>query len=158
MAQPKETAMTQQTRLVKPFRSGLVRKNPTGFGDYVPHSAYVERMLHVGPYDFEIVEIIRGEYQDKSKQTSVGVVGCLARLTATIDGIERTVVEVGDCENPSNWPHDGARLKDAASDSFKRCCMRGFGLGLHLYSGADFALYEALRERDERAADSTSSE
>lgn len=142
---------TEQTRLVKPFRQSLVRKNPTGFGDYVPHSAYVERMLHVGPYDFEIVEIIRGEFVDgKTKETRTGVVGCLARLTATIDGTRRTVVEVGDCERPDNWPHDGARLKDAASDAFKRCAMRGFGLGLHLYSGTDFALYDALVARDQR--------
>ena len=101
----------------------------------------------------EIVEIIRGEFQDKAKQTAVGVVGCLARLSATVDGQLRTVVEVGDCERPDNWPHDGARLKDAASDAFKRCCMRGFGLGLHLYSGESFALFDALVKRDETAAE-----
>lgn len=145
--------MTEQTRLAKPFRASLIKKNPTGYGDYVPHSAYVERMLHHGGYDFEIVEIIRGEFQDKSKQTAVGVVGCLARLTATVDGKVRTVVEVGDCELPSNWPHDGARLKDAASDAFKRCCMRGFGLGLHLYCGDSYALYDALAQRDKTAAE-----
>lgn len=148
-----ENHMQQQTQLVKPFRASLVRKNPTGFGDYVPHSAYVERMLYVGPYDFEIVEIIRGEFQDKAKQTAVGVVGCLARLSAMVDGQLRTVVEVGDCERPDNWPHDGARLKDAASDAFKRCCMRGFGLGLHLYSGESFALFDALVKRDETGAE-----
>lgn len=141
--------MEQRTRLLKPFRQGQIRKNPTGFGDYVPHSAYVERMLLIGSYDFEIVEIIRGEFQDKQKQTATGVVGCLARLTATIDGQERTVVEVGDCERPDNWPHDGSRLKDAASDAFKRCCMRGFGLGLHLYMGDDFALYDYLAKQQQ---------
>ena len=141
--------MKQQTALVKPFRQSLIRQNPTGFGDYVPHSAYVERMLYVGPYNFEIVEVLRGEYTDKAKLTQTGVVGCLARLSAEVDGVERTVVEVGDCERPDNWPHDGARLKDAASDAFKRCCMRGFGLGLHLYSQGDFALYDALVKRDE---------
>jgi len=145
--------MIQQTQLAKPFRPSLVRKNPTGFGDYVPHSAYVERMLHLGPYNYEIVEIIRGEYTAKGGDIRDGVVGCLARLTATIDGVERTVVEVGDCERPDNWPHDGARLKDAASDAFKRCCMRGFGLGLHLYSQGDYALYEALVKRTSKTAE-----
>lgn len=143
---------TQQTRLAKPFRQSQIQKNPTGYGEYVKHSIYVERMLHNGPYDFEIVEIIRGEFLDKAKQPHNGVVGCLARLTAEVDGVRRTVVEVGDCERPDNWSHDGARLKDAASDAFKRCCMRGFGLGLHLYSQGDYALYEALRKRDDDAS------
>lgn len=143
----------QQTSLAKPFRASLIKKNPTGYGDYVPHSAYVERMLHTAPFDFEIVEIIRGEFQNgKSGEIRTGVVGCLARLSATIDGERRTVIEVGDCEIPSNWPHDGARLKDAASDAFKRCCMRGFGLGLHLYCGDSYALYDALAKRSQPPA------
>ena len=146
--------MNQQTQLAKPFRSGLIRKNPTGYGDYVPHSAYVERMLHTGPYDFEIVEILRGRVDTKTATLEGVVVGCLARLSAEVDGVRRTVVEVGDCERPDNWPHDGARLKDAASDAFKRCCMRGFGLGLHLYSQTDYALYDALVARDKRDASS----
>jgi len=145
--------MRDQTRLAKPFRQALVRKNPTGYGDYVPHSAYVERMLHHGGYDFEIIEIIRGDFLDKQKQQQHGVVGCLARLTAEVDGKIRTVVEVGDSEIPSNWPHDGARLKDAASDAFKRCCMRGFGLGLHLYSQDTYALHDALVAADEGGND-----
>ena len=146
--------MGQQTDLAKPFRPSLVRKNPTGFGDYVPHSAYVERLTYIlGSYDFEIVDIIRGEFVNhKTKEAHNGIVGCLARLTATVDGTERTVVEVGDCEMPSNWPHDGARLKDAASDAFKRCCMRGFQLGLHMYAQDDYRLYDALASREENNA------
>ena len=140
--------MKQQTQLAKPFRASLIRKNPTGYGDYVPHSAYVERMLHLGSYDYEIVEVLRGDVDTKSGRLELVMVGCLARLTATIDGTVRTVVEVGDCERPENWAHDGARLKDASSDAFKRCCMRGFGLGLHLYSQNDYALYDALVKRE----------
>jgi hypothetical protein len=61
-----------------------------------------------------------------------------------VDGIPVRVEEVGDCEQPHNWPHDGARLKDAMSDSLKRCAMR-LGVTLHLWSGDEFSLYDQLR-------------
>jgi hypothetical protein len=141
----------QITRLVRPFPSAVIKANPGGGnrGSYVAHPVVEQRILHVlGPVDFEVVEIIRGDTRD-GKLTNV-VVGCLARLSAEIDGRRVTVVEVGDCENPGNWPHDGARLKDAASDAYKRCAMR-LGVGLHLWADKDFHLYEALRKQEELA-------
>ena len=70
------------------------------------------------------------------------------RLTAEIDGMVIRIEEVGDCESPSNWPHDGARLKDAMSDALKRCCAR-IGLGTHLYAKSDdeYVLYRKLKEQ-----------
>jgi hypothetical protein len=75
-------------------------------------------------------------------------------MRATIDGTEHTVTEAGDCENPGNWPHDGARLKDASSDAYKRCAMRLAAVGLHLWAGSDFYLFEKLSKVDtERAGE-----
>jgi hypothetical protein len=122
----------QLTRLAVPFPDSMVQRKPGGAGgDYVTHSTVNQRLLEiVGPYSFEVFELIRGDFKD---MTSV-VSGALCRLTVTIDGREVSVVEVGDCENPGNWKTDGQRAKDAASDAFKRCAMR-LGLGLHLWVG-----------------------
>lgn len=146
--------MTDQLRqLAKPFPDALIHKNPggQGRGSYVKHATIVQRLLQVvGPFDYEIVELIRGDTKDL---TGV-VVGCRARLSLEIDGRKVTVVEVGDCENPSNWPHDGARSKDAASDALKRCAAR-FGLGLHLWASDEFFLYDGLTVKAQPVTDET---
>jgi hypothetical protein len=154
---------SQAYRLARPFPPETIKKNPSGGGSYVKHSLYVEKLIAVcGGYDFEIVEVIRGTVQGKapnpngkSDRAKAGtpdlvdaVVGCLSRLTVEVDGITRTIVEVGDCEEPHNWNHDGARLKDAASDSLKRCSMR-LGVAIHLYSQELFRLDRALAPKDD---------
>jgi hypothetical protein len=140
--------MTQLERLTKPFPPSAVAKNPTGYGSYVKHSIVNEKLLAVlGGFEFTLVEVIRGA--DKKCDGPV-VVGVVARLAADVDGRRVVVDEAGDCELPSNWPHDGARLKDAMSDAFKRCAMR-FGVGLHLWSGDQFTLHKQLVERENPA-------
>ena len=141
--------MRDLTKLLHPFSSAQVKENPTGYGSYVAHPIVEQRLLDVlGPVDFEVVELIRGDTKD-GKYLGV-VVGCLARLTATVDGRPVSVTEVGDCENPGNWPHDGARAKDAASDAYKRCAMR-LGVGLHLWAQEHFYLGEKLMKQDQEA-------
>lgn len=73
------------------------------------------------------------------------------KLTATIDGETYSVTEVGDCEIPGNWPHDGARMKDAMSDAIKRCAMR-FGVAIHLWSQNEFYLDRAIAKTLEEKA------
>jgi hypothetical protein len=70
-------------------------------------------------------------------------------MTVTVDGTRVSVVEAGECDNPQNKKTNGDRLKNAASDAFKRCAMR-LGCGLHLWSD-DFFLYGVLQKRDENA-------
>jgi hypothetical protein len=138
----------QITRLVRPFPSAVIKANPGGGnrGSYVAHPVVEQRILHVlGPVDFAVTTIVRGDTKDGKQGVVVGV---LATMSADIDGKRVTVTEVGDCENPGNWPHDGARLKDAASDAYKRCAMR-LGCGLHLWADKDFHLYEALKKQEE---------
>ena len=153
--------MSELADLCKPFPDGDIHRNPSGGGEYVKHSTVVEKLLYaVGPFSYRILEPVRGFVQGtppnpsgNSARAKAGtpdlvdaVVGCLAELTVTVDGETVTVVEVGDCEQPHNWPHDGARLKDASSDALKRCAMR-VGVGLHLWSQESFRLHDALTRR-----------
>ena len=141
------------TDLARPFPQRFVKDNPSGYGSYVQHGHYKQRLLYyVGPYDFELVEILRGTVSDKPDLGPV-VVGVVMRLTVTIDGRTTKIEEVGDCELPSNWKTDGQRLKDAMSDALKRCCPH-IGLGLSLYNQGDgeYFLFDALRQRDEEVS------
>jgi glycine/D-amino acid oxidase-like deaminating enzyme len=100
-----------------------------------------ERALSiVGPFSFEVVDVIRGHAHEVVVKKAV--VGCLAALTLEVDGRKIRIVEAGDVEGAAAQ-EDGANLKEAASDAFKRCWMRT-GLGLHLWSQADYFLDKQL--------------
>lgn len=157
--------MSQLSELATPFPARYIKTNPSGGGDYVKHHIVNQRLLMaVGPYEFERVEILRGHVDAippnpngnsrKAKEGSAAldgaIVGVVCRLTCSIDDRRMMIEECGDCESPHNWPHDGARLKDAMSDAFKRCCMR-MGLGLHLWSQEDYFLDHKLKERERPA-------
>lgn len=145
---------------LKPFPRHLIHSNPSGGGSYVKHSVVVQRLLDLfGAYDFELVEVLRGDVaaiapnpSGNSKRAKDGapalddaVVGAVCRLTVMIDEKPCRIEDVGDCESPHNWPHDGARLKDAMSDAIKRCAAR-LGVGLHLWAQDEAYLYEKLRK------------
>lgn len=147
---------------LKPFPAKLIHSNPSGGGEYVKHSVVVQRLLDLfGTYDFEVVQILRGHVaaippnpagnskraKDGSPALDGAVVGAVCRLTVEIDGKPCRIEDVGDCESPHNWPHDGARLKDATSDAIKRCAAR-LGVGLHLWSQNESYLYEKLKEAE----------
>jgi hypothetical protein len=128
--------MRDLTKLLFPFPSAVVDRNPSGYGTYVAHPIVEQRLLDVlGPVNTELVEVLRGyvapakDHPEPLQNAIVGVVLC---MSAEIDGRRVHVEEVGDCEAPHNWPHDGARMKDAFSDAYKRCAMR-LGVGLHLW-------------------------
>lgn len=142
--------MSDLRQLAEPFPAALVKRPPQGkYGSYVSHSTVNERALSiVGPFSFEVVQVIRGHADsviiNKGKETErtyesrEAVVGCLARLTVDIDGRTVTIIEAGDVEGAAGQD-DGANLKEASSDAFKRCWMRT-GLGLHLWSQNDYFL------------------
>lgn len=150
------------TKLLHPFPSSMVEKNPSGGGSYVSHPVVEQRILDViGNVSTELVEFVRGDVPGKkpdpsatSKRAKEGtpdlhnvVVGVVLRMTGPVDGKTVVAEEVGDCESPHNWPHDGARAKDAFSDAYKRCAMR-FGVGLHLWAQEHFYLGEKLLKQD----------
>lgn len=155
--------MSQLAELARRFPDRVIHRNPSGGGDYVTHSTVAQRILAVvGPHSFEAVELVRGDVPGKAGNPNASserakrgtpdlhgvIVGALCRLTVEIDGRTVSVVEVGDCEQPHNWPHDGARAKDAVSDAFKRCAMR-VGVGLHLWAQDEYALDRVLAKETE---------
>jgi hypothetical protein len=148
--------------LARPFPTEFVERKDGQ--DYVAHHVVNQRLLSiVGPFSFELVTIIRGDVaavppdpSARSRRGKAGtpelrniVVGGIWRLRATIDGHPVQVEEVGDVGDVHNWPHDGARLKDAASDALKRCSMR-VGLGLHLWAQEHYFLDQQLRAQRDR--------
>lgn len=168
----------QLEALARKFTQAQVHQKPgRGGGSYVKHSTVAQRALHdIGSFSYEVVELFYGyapgcyvpgtevwEKQTndygKTKAVAVGgeaakvVVGCLAKLSCVIDGVPVVITEVGDVEQPSNWKHDGARAKDAASDAIKRCFART-GLGNHLYTNEEYFLDRALK-KDREANEAT---
>jgi hypothetical protein len=144
------TEPSQLARLVRPFPSALVHENPggQGRGSYVSHDVVTQKLLYVlGGYSTHVVEVLRGDTKNGDHKNVV--VGVLLSLSCTLDGQPVTITEVGDCENPGNWPHDGARMKDAMSDAIKRCAMR-LGVGLHLWAGSEFFLHKLLEPEGEK--------
>jgi hypothetical protein len=136
--------MSQLSRLATPFSEKFIETKPGKFSAiYVPHGIVTQFLLGiVGPYDFAINNIVR--------DADNTVTGCLCTLTVDVDGRTTSIQEVGECENPSNWKTDGARLKACASDGIKRCAMR-LGLGLHLWHKHDgnYVLADILEKREE---------
>lgn len=144
------------TELARPFPTDFVERKDGS--DYVAHHVVNQRLLSiVGPFDFELVQVVRGDVpasapdpSARSRRGKAGtpamagiVVGAVYRLVCTVDGRRVQVEEVGDVGDVHNWPHDGARLKDAASDALKRCSMR-LGLGLHLWAQEHYFLDQQL--------------
>jgi hypothetical protein len=132
--------MSQLERLARPFPAKYVRQPAKGkYGEYVPHHVVTQAALAIlGPFRLDIGEVFYGE--------DGKVEGCLVTVSAIVDGAAASITEVGDCEQPGNWKTQGARMKDAISDGVKRCFAR-LGLGLHLYSGDDYFLYDQLKSQ-----------
>lgn len=144
--------MRDLTKLLHPFPAKWVKDNPSGYGSYVAHPVVQQRLMDVlGSVDTTMVELLHGRLKGEGADKPPVVVGVVLRMTATIDGRTVTVEEVGDCESPGNWPHDGARAKDAFSDAYKRCAMR-LGVGLHLWAQDAFYLSEKMLKQDEVSA------
>jgi hypothetical protein len=147
------SVLRQLTKLLHPFPTAVVHNNPGGGGTYVKHSTVEQRLLDVlgCPPNTTFVREIRGDAPGKKDEALTNVVvGVILRMEATVDGHHVVVEEAGDCELPSNWKHDGARMKDAMSDAYKRCAMR-LGVGLHLWSQDDFYLSEKMLKQDQEA-------
>lgn len=132
--------------LSRTFPKHLIEPAPRGkYGDYIPHFVINQALLaYVGPFDWELVEIIRGFVDEQVKTDKQGniektypalpnaIVAVVMRLTVTIDGRPTTITESGECDAGAFETSDGKRLKKAMSDALKRCAMR-VGLGLHMW-------------------------
>lgn len=134
--------MSQLADLARPIPKRLIEPAPKGRrGSYVPHFVITQALLAVvGPFDFEITQILRGQVAaiiddttgKKHPALENVVVGVVCRLTVMIDGRRVSVEEAGSVVAGGWEPNDGERLKKATSDAVKRCGMR-LGLGIHLW-------------------------
>src|SRR6266704_3816308 len=162
----------QLARLVNRVPGRFVKQVDVGGGrkeSYVPHDVIEQLLLYiVGPFDFEVVELIRGDVpevppnpQGSSKRAKDGtlalhnaVVGARCQLTTTIDGEPTRITEIGDVEDPHNWSNDGKRAKQAASDGLKRCAMR-LGLALHVWAEGDYVLDKWIPVQKDEGAETS---
>ena len=127
-------------KLAKPFPASVVKQKPGSFAAaYVSHSEVSQSLLGiVGPHSTEVKHIV---YNAEGK-----VEGIVMALKVTIDGQEIVVEEAGAVER--KVPNNGEALKDCMSDAIKRCAMR-LGLGLHLWAGDSYYLYNVLNKKEE---------
>lgn len=119
--------------LAEPFPDRYISRKPgADGGDYVAHYNVEQRLIVLFGVPPRI-EVLR-ELYDEGRLT-----GCVLRMTLS-NGWE--VEEGGEADNPQSKTN-GARLKDAISDAYKRCAMR-FGCGLHLWAQNDYFLFDHL--------------
>lgn len=143
--------------LSRPFPRRLIRQKPgSSGGNYVPHYVVTQALLAiVGPFDWELVQILRGDSSGITKGELVEaanvIVGAVYRLTANVDtGVVR-VEEVGSVENAYQVRDDGERLKRASSDALKRAAMR-LGLGVQLWCKTPDELFLSRVLADDESA------
>ncbi len=132
--------VTQAQALAARIPAEFIKAPPQGkFGKYISHDDITQIALAlVGPFDFEVTEVVRGfipewkkDGQVKNPERPHGIVAALCRVTVDIDGRRTTVQETGEANSPDIHT-DGSNLKSAGSDGIKRCFMR-LGLGLELW-------------------------
>ena len=118
--------------LATPFPDKYIRQKPgKANASYVNHGVIRQRLLDVvGFYDWSIDREI---YQEDGTLT-----GCIGTLTVRVGGKDIKVQGSGDVEHYQGT--NGANLKHAESDAFKRAAMN-LGLGLHLWCGDEYFLY-----------------
>lgn len=121
--------------LARPFPSRYVKK--VQGDDYVPHGIVEQRLVHIFGEPPK-TELLREIFD--ADGTLTGVV-----MRMTVVGF-KPVEEAGECDNP-RAKTNGAKLKSAASDAYKRCAMR-LTLGLHLWSQEDYFLYDSLTKKE----------
>ena len=128
------------TELLVPFPKDYIKQKPGGKGgDYVIHGVVRQRLLDVvGFYDWSIDREI---YDQDSKLT-----GCIGTLTIYVGEEAISVQGAGDVEHDQGT--NGANLKHAESDAFKRAAMN-LGLGLHLWCGDEYFVYNKNKSKAE---------
>jgi len=135
--------------LATPFPDKYIRQKPgKANASYVNHGVIRQRLLDVvGFYDWSIDREI---YQKDGTLT-----GCIGTLTVRVGGKDIKVQGSGDVEH--NQGTNGANLKHAESDAFKRAAMN-LGLGLHLWCGDEYFLYNKNSDESQKETqESTSS-
>lgn len=125
-----------------PFPDKYIKQKPgKANASYVNHGVVRQRLLDVlGPYNWKV----RFTIDDADGKLT----GCIGTLSVKINGETITVEGAGDCEHDQGT--NGANLKHAESDAFKRAAMN-LGLGLHLWCGDEYFLYNKTVNESQKA-------
>lgn len=132
--------------LLVPFPKDYIKQKPGKIqASYVTHGVVRQRLLDVlGFYEWTI---------DREIFNSDGSLsGCVGTLTIFLDGIPLKVSGSGDVEHDQG--SNGANLKHAESDAFKRAAMN-LGLGLHLWCGDEYFIYNKNKKKGDESTDET---
>lgn len=159
------TELREFTRLAERIPEKFIKNPPQGkYGKYVGHVDI--QQIAFGklnrPASFEVLDFVRGHIpawqsnngKRQNPERPQGIVACLARLTAVLDGETYVITEIGVANSPEVHS-DGENLKTAASDAYKRCWMR-LGLGLELWveqgeSPSPYFLHNQLLANESRS-------
>lgn len=126
------------TELLVPFPKDYIKQKPGKGGDYVIHGVVRQRLLDVvGFYDWCI---------DREIYNGDKLTGCIGTLTIYVGEEAISVQGAGDVEHDQGT--NGANLKHAESDAFKRAAMN-LGLGLHLWCGDEYFVYNKNKSKAE---------
>mgnify|MGYP001288468592 CR=1 FL=1 len=132
--------------LLVPFPKDYIKQKPGKIqASYVTHGVVRQRLLDVlGFYEWTI---------DREIFNSDGsLTGCVGTLTVFLDGVPLKVQGSGDVEH--NQGSNGANLKHAESDAFKRAAMN-LGLGLHLWCDDEYFIYNKNKKKGDESTDET---
>ena len=126
------------TELLVPFPKDYIKQKPGKGGDYVIHGVVRQMLLDVvGFYDWCI---------DREIYNGDKLTGCIGTLTIYVGEEAISVQGAGDVEHDQGT--NGANLKHAESDAFKRAAMN-LGLGLHLWCGDEYFVYNKNKSKAE---------
>ena len=131
-----------QVELSKAWNKSVVKKLPVSYKkdgiDYVEHTQVTQKLIALIPdVQMELIDVFYDTHYNIDGDKLTILSGCTYKISGTIDGQLRSVVEAGMCDKPfesenRRVSNNGERLKESISDAIKRCGMR-LGIGIELY-------------------------
>ena len=131
-----------QVELSKAWNKSVVKKLPVSYKkdgiDYVEHTQVTQKLIALIPdVQMELIDVFYDTHYNIDGDKLTILSGCTYKISGTIDGQFRSVVEAGMCDKPfesenRRVSNNGERLKECISDAIKRCGMR-LGIGIELY-------------------------
>ena len=131
-----------QIELSKAWNKSVVKKLPVSYKkdgiDYVEHTQVTQKLIALIPdVQMELLDVFYDTHYNMDGDKLTILTGCSYKISGTIDGQFRSVVEAGMCDKPfevenRRSSNNGERLKECISDAVKRCGMR-LGIGIELY-------------------------
>ncbi|BAR13808.1 rad52-like recombinase [uncultured Mediterranean phage uvMED] len=131
-----------QIELSKAWNPSVVKKLNVSYKKdgiaYVEHTQVTQKLIAlIDDVQMELMDVFYDTHYNADGDKLTILTGCTYKISGTIDGKFRSVVEAGMCDKPFEVENrrvnnNGERLKECISDAVKRCGMR-LGIGIELY-------------------------